>query len=276
MNRRTFFKVMAGAWAAVALFPGHLRAESGKVRDWLSEHFASVRFRSRNNLFGSMGTDPMFSLTSHTGSNQSSAKASDDQSKMELTEEEQEILDGKKGPLLQKALKTVVAYGELFGAKKLVDLDHAPHLAMSWGTDVVMPFLNIYKQFAEAGLKSYAPFTSDPVPFDYENLNPGPEKEKVSRETYRRQQELTEVYEKLGMIKKAWSCVCYAPEIGNVPKRGDNLSWSESSAINYANSVLAARTNRNSMGIDTFTALLGKAPVFGLMTDEGRKATWLI
>jgi predicted aconitase len=78
------------------------------------------------------------------------------------------------------------------------------------------------------------------------------------------------------MRKDAWSCVCYAPEIGNVPKLGDNLSWSESSAINYANSAIGARTNRNSMGIDTLTAFLGKAPYFGLMTDEGRKATWLI
>ena len=30
------------------------------------------------------------------------------------------------------------------------------------------------------------------------------------------------------------------------------------------------------MGIDMLTALLGKAPVFGLMTDEGCKVKWLI
>jgi hypothetical protein len=64
--------------------------------------------------------------------------------------------------------------------------------------------------------------------------------------------------------------------MGNTPKRGDYLAWSESSAINYVNSVLGARTNRNSMGIDMLCDILGKAPLFGLLTDEGRQAVWLI
>ena len=101
-----------------------------------------------------MGTDPMYSLTTYTGHKPSGSDLSHDQPKMTLTQEEQDILDGKKGPLLQKALKTIVAYGELFSAKKLVDLDHAPHIAMSWGTDAIIPFLKIYEQFAEAGLKT--------------------------------------------------------------------------------------------------------------------------
>ena len=82
---------------------------------------------------------------------------------------------------------------------------------------------------------------------------------------------------KLGMrSKKDWSCACYLPEMGNTPSRGDYLAWSESSAINYANSVLGARTNRNSMGVDMLCDILGKAPLFGLLTDEGRQAVWLI
>lgn len=98
----------------------------------------------------------------------------------------------------------------------------------------------------------------------------------MAKKTYRRQAELTEIYEKLGMVKGAWSCACYVPKIGNTPKKGDMLAWSESSAINYANSAIGARTNRDSMGIDTLSALLGKTPHFGLLTDEGRRATWLI
>lgn len=223
-----------------------------------------------------MGTDPIWTLATYTGSNMASAKASDARPKMKLTMEEQEILDGKKGEPMQKAMKTIVAYGSLFGAEKLVDLDHAPHIAMSWGSNVVEPFLKIYEQFAAAGIKTYAPFTSDPKPFDLERLNPGPEKEKIVRLTYRNDGKLTKLYEKLGMVKGGWTCVCYAPEVGNVPKKGDMLSWSESSAINYVNSAIGARTNRTTMGIDMLTALLGKAPVFGLMTDEGRKAKWLI
>ena len=90
---------------------------------------------------------------------------------------------------------------------------------------------------------------------------------------YNHMDELEDLNLKLGMrSKNDWSCACYVPEMGNTPERGDYLAWSESSAINYVNSVLGARTNRNSMGIDMLCNILGKAPLFGLMTDEGRKA----
>ena len=54
------------------------------------------------------------------------------------------------------------------------------------------------------------------------------------------------------------------------------MSWAESSAVVYANSVLGARCNRNSGMLDIFGALIGKVPNFGLLTDEGRKANWII
>ncbi len=89
---------------------------------------------------------------------------------------------------------------------------------------------------------------------------------------YNRMDELEELNMKLGMrSKKDWSCACYLPEMGNTPSRGDYLAWSESLAINYVNSVLGARTNRNSMGIDMLCNILGKAPRFGLLTDEGAR-----
>ena len=56
-----------------------------------------------------------------------------------------------------------------------------------------------------------------------------------------------------GMVKDGWTCVCYAPEVGNVPKQGDNLSWSESSAINYVNfrdrNMLRSRAGRAGLGL---------------------------
>jgi hypothetical protein len=80
----------------------------------------------QNNLGGNIGTDPMFTQTTQTGHSRAHVKHSHDHPKVKLTPEEQEIFDGKKGEILQKAMKTVVAYGELFGATKLVDLQAAP------------------------------------------------------------------------------------------------------------------------------------------------------
>ncbi len=231
---------------------------------------------NQHQLNGQIGTDPSFIHATHTGHSKAGAKASDPIPELKLTPEEQEIMDGKQGELLQKAMKTICDYGRLFGADKLVDLDCAPHMAMSWGSDGVEPFLKIYKQLANAGLKTYAPFTADPKPMDYDNIPMTKEETEMAGKIYNRMDELEKVNLSLGMIKGYWSCACYVPQMGNTPKFGDNLAWSESSAINYVNSVLGARTNRNSMGIDMMCSILGKAPVFGLLTDEGRKAKWLI
>ena len=65
-------------------------------------------------------------------------------------------------------------------------------------------------------------------------------------------------------------------EVGNTPKKGDILSWSESSAVVYANSVLGARCNRNSGIIDLMGSVVGYVPSFGFLKDEGRKATWIV
>ena len=78
------------------------------------------------------------------------------------------------------------------------------------------------------------------------------------------------------MSDKAYTCACYLPEVGNTPKRGEILSWAESSAVVYANSVLGARCNRNSGIIELMGSIAGFVPEFGLLTDEGRKADWII
>ena len=78
------------------------------------------------------------------------------------------------------------------------------------------------------------------------------------------------------MDKDAFTCTCYMDEVGNTPKKGDILSWSESSAVVYANSVLGARCNRNSGIIDLMGSIVGYVPSFGFLKDEGRRASWII
>ncbi len=94
---------------------------------------------------------------------------------------------------------------------------------------------------------------------------------------YSQQKHYEEQLSKIGLKNKdAFTCTCYLKEVGNTPKYGDVLSWAESSAVVFANSVLGARCNRNSGMLDIFGAILGKVPKFGLLTDEGRKANWII
>ena len=94
---------------------------------------------------------------------------------------------------------------------------------------------------------------------------------------YTKQDFYEEQLQKLGLMDKdAFTCACYMDQVGNTPKEGDVLSWSESSAVVYANSVLGARCNRNSGIIDLMGSVVGYVPNFGLLTDEGRKAAWVV
>ena len=78
------------------------------------------------------------------------------------------------------------------------------------------------------------------------------------------------------MNDDAFSCACYLDQMGNKPKKGDILSWAESSAVVYANSVLDARCNRNSGIMHIMGSIAGCVPHFGLLTDKGRQATWIV
>jgi predicted aconitase len=196
---------------------------------------------------------------------------------MELSTEERDILDGKQGSTLQKALKSVVLYGETFGAKKLIPVDGPVHLVTSFGIPILKPVFAMMDELISTDLKTKDSFTVDPRPLDYENVKCSILEKVAFKVMYGKQKEYEEQLKKVGLKdKNAFSCTCYLPEVGNTPKKGDMLAWAESSAVVYANSVIGARTNRNSGVIELLCGIVGKAPEFGLLTDDGRKAKWLI
>ena len=196
---------------------------------------------------------------------------------MFLNDEEKDILEGKQGATLQKVMHSVVLYGEAFNAGRLMQVEGAPHFVTSFGASMIKPYFAMMDELIAAGLKSQRPFTVDPRPVDFDSIDPGLLPGLVSRLIYGKQAFYEDQLRKVGLKNNnAFSCACYLPEVGNVPAFGATLAWSESSAVVYANSVLGARTNRNSAGIDLMCNILGKAPLFGLLTDEGRRATWLV
>ncbi|MBR4954336.1 MAG: DUF521 domain-containing protein [Clostridia bacterium] len=197
---------------------------------------------------------------------------------MILTKEQQAILDGAQGETLAKVMKTLVMYGDAFEAEKLVPITSKyNHLVTSFGLKVMSPVYDLMQQLLDAGVCSEQKFSVDPRPLDknvpanfLQNLVFG-------KFMYTKQAFYEEQLKKLGLIDdNAFTCACYMDEVGNKPKKGDVLSWAESSAVVYANSVLGARCNRNSGIIDIMGSIVGYVPYFGLLTDEGRKATWVI
>lgn len=213
-----------------------------------------------------------------TGASKKNAKAeSAMKHKMKLTKEEQATLDGKEGEEKAKLMKILATFGNVFGADQLVDLGGAPHSNMFIGAEYMKSLIKMLDQCAKAGLKSYAPYTVNPRPYDVYNVQNNVKDMTMIYEGYKLQKELDYVHVRLGAPDlNDRTCACYLKEVGNHPEPGTYVAWAESSAVNYGNSVLGLRTNRNGAGMDLIQAMLGKAPKFGLMEDEGRTAEWLV
>ena len=197
---------------------------------------------------------------------------------MILTKEQQAILDGEKGETLAKVMKTLVMYGEAFGAEKMVPITSKNnHLVTSFGLKVMSPVYDLMQTLLDGGVTSEQKFSVDPRPIDPNVPANFLQKIVFNKFMYSKQDFYEGQLEKLGLMDdKAFTCTCYMDEVGNKPEKGEVLSWAESSAVVYANSVLGARCNRNSGILDIMGSMVGYVPYFGLLTDEGRKATWVI
>ena len=197
---------------------------------------------------------------------------------MLLTAHQQEMLDGKHGETMAKVMKTLVMYGETFGADSLVAVtSEYNHLVTSFGLKVMAPVYDLMQRLIDAGVTSGQKFSMDPRPVDKNVPANFLQNFVFDKFMYTKQATYEVQLDKLGLMdKNAFTCTCYMDEVGNKPKMGDILSWSESSAVVYANSVLGARCNRNSGIMDIMGSIAGYVPNFGLLTDEGRKATWII
>jgi predicted aconitase len=175
-------------------------------------------------------------------------------------------------------MKTLVMYGETFGADKLVPVtSEYNHLVTSFGLKMMGPVFDLMQQLIDAGAVSGQQFSVDPRPVDKNVPANFLQKLVFNKFMYSTQESYEQQLKELGLMNDdAFTCACYLDQVGNKPKKGEILSWAESSAVVYANSVLGARCNRNSGIMDIMGSIAGFVPNFGLLTDEGRKATWIV
>ena len=197
---------------------------------------------------------------------------------MFLTDEQQAILNGSKGETQARVMKTLVMYGETFGADKMVPVTSKyNHLVTSFGLKMMGPVFDLMQKLIDGGAISQQQFSVDPRPVDKNvpaNLLQNIIFNKIM---YTKQASYEEQLKQLGLMNDdAFTCACYLDQVQNKPQKGEILSWAESSAVVYANSVLGARCNRNSGIMDIMGSIAGFVPNFGLLTDEGRKATWIV
>jgi predicted aconitase len=182
---------------------------------------------------------------------------------MDLTQEEREMLDGKHGNAVKSSMKILVSLGEIFGAKRLIDVASVQIAGVS------------YHNLGEAGLDYLSDLAKDGKVRVLTTLNPaGMDMENwkslgISPEFAEKQERVIDAFKRMGVIT---TCTCTPYFIGNNPHYGEHVAWSESSAVCYANSVLGLKTNREGGPSALASALTGKTPEFGMHMDENRQA----
>ncbi|MDR0797826.1 MAG: aconitase X catalytic domain-containing protein [Nitrososphaerota archaeon] len=180
---------------------------------------------------------------------------------MELTKQEQAMLDGKEGYATRKSMEILVALGEIFGAKNLINVGSVQVAGVSYHNlgDAGLEFLNSLAKDGKVKVLT----TLNPAGMDLENWR----QLGISEEFAEKQNLVIDAFQRMGILV---SCTCTPYLIGNLPLYDEHIAWSESSAVTFANSVLGARTNREGGPSALAAAFVGKTPCYGLHLDENR------
>lgn len=186
---------------------------------------------------------------------------------MYLTKEEEKIYNGELGWAYQISIKILVKLGELYGAKRLIPISSAHISGVSYRTigDASIEFL---RALLSSGGRVRVRATTNPSGMEYGN----PIFAYIEPDLIEKQKEIMELYREMG-VDLTLTCTPYYLEY---PRKGSHLSWAESSAVIYANSILNAWTNREGGPSALASALIGKTPNYGMHQPENRRASVLV
>ena len=183
---------------------------------------------------------------------------------IELTADEQEMLDGRDGPGAQTAMKIQVAIGDAYDAPYMVPVTRT-HVALS-NQEADLWFA---EKLVAGGARCRIRPTVNPS-FNWRQLSKvttiRPEDEAIVKRTHA-------AYTDIGAIM-TYDCTPYLER--NVPRYKEVISFSESSATPFVNSVYGARSNRESAQSALCAAITGVTPLYGYLLDENRRGEVLV
>jgi len=183
---------------------------------------------------------------------------------MELTKEEEYALKGERGESLQLAYRILSATGEATNAEKLIPIEWAHLSGVNYNTigDAGEEFLSELSKNADVQVKT----TINPMGFDIDNVS----KYNLDNNFIEKQQSIRNSYERMG-VTPSFSCIPY--EIFDLPDKGTQVSFAETNAAIYANSIANLKTNKESSFSALASALTGKSPYSNLRKDDSPDLT---
>jgi predicted aconitase len=185
---------------------------------------------------------------------------------MQMTDEQQEMLEGKHGNAVKKSMEILAALGDIFGAERLIPVKSVQISGVSYDNlgDAGLEFLNMMSEDGKVKVKT----TLNPAGMDMENW----QALGIKPEFARKQKMVIDAFDKMGVET---TCTCTPYFIGNKPEFGDHIAWGESSAVTYSNSVIGSKTNREGGPSTIAAALTGFTPEYGLHLEKNRQAQFI-
>ncbi len=179
-----------------------------------------------------------------------------------------DYLAGAYGEGARLAAQLVTALGRIYGAEDLVPVASVQVAGVSY-RNLGAAGLDFLREWAAKGAVARVPSTLNPAGMDLVAWR----EHGIPEEFARQQLAVIDAYRCLGVTT---SCTCTPYLVGNLPRYGEHLAWSESSAVAFANSILGARTNREGGPGALAAAILGQTARYGLHLDAGRRATLVV
>ena len=187
---------------------------------------------------------------------------------MYLTRYEEGLLEGEEGEAVERAMRLLVTLGEVFGAERLVEVGSAHISGVSY-RNLGEAGLSFIEKQVGAGARTRIRATLNPAGMDLEHWR----EMGVPQDFAEKQLQVISAFKRMGV---EITCTCTPYLMGHVPRLGEQVAWAESSAVAYSNSVLGARTNRETGPTTLASAVTGRAALYGYHLVENRVPTGVV
>ena len=182
---------------------------------------------------------------------------------MDLTKEEEQMLQGEQGEVVERLFRLLVRLGEIYNADKMIPVGSVQVAGVSYKS-IGSPGLDFLEDFANKGARVKVLTFLNPAGMDLENW----EKLGFPKSFAKNQISVMNAFKSMGIVVTS-TCTPYLA--GNLPRFREHIAWSESSAVSFSNSVIGARTNREGGPSALAAAICGRTPNYGLHLWENRQ-----
>lgn len=184
-------------------------------------------------------------------------------SSISLSTQDQQFLEGTHGDAAKMAMKITLRIAEIQGASELIDVSQAHIDACIYHGPSSLEFA---QQLVKRDAKVRIPTTLNSISIDERHWR----EQGVDQSIGEPSAQLGYAFMEMG-ARPSYTCAPYL--LDSAPAFGEQIGWSESNAVMFANSVIGARSQKYPDFLDVFVALTGRAPATGSHMDMGRSPT---